>query len=91
MEHCSGPQERGDKLGLRGTSVHSFSIHKQKIEDVIKKRHALLGAFVILKQLKGRPTFLIERGDLAIKDNMLDGQKLERIKRLRIIQRLVVS
>jgi hypothetical protein len=33
----------------------------------------LLGAFANLKQLKGRPAFLIERDDLAIQDNLLDG------------------
>jgi hypothetical protein len=44
-----------------------------------------------LKQLKGRPAFLIERDDLAIEDNRLDGQQLERIKHLRIVERLVVA
>src|SRR4029077_17064133 len=68
-----------------------FPIHKEKIEDVINKRPAFLGAFVNLKQLKGRPAFLIERDDLAIKDNLLHGQKLERIKQWRIVKRLVVA
>jgi hypothetical protein len=44
-----------------------------------------------LKQLKGRPAFLIERDDLAIENNRLDGQQLERIKHLRIVERLVVA
>ena len=64
-------------------------ISPNRIEDVINKRHALLGAFVNLKQLKGRRAFLIERDDLAIEDNLLDAQKLERIKQLRIVERLV--
>jgi hypothetical protein len=41
--------------------------------------------------LKGRRAFLIERDDLAIEDNLLDAQKLERIKQLRIVERLVVA
>jgi hypothetical protein len=42
-----------------------FPIYKEKIEHVINKRHALLGAFLILKQLKGRSAFVIERDDLT--------------------------
>jgi hypothetical protein len=44
-----------------------------------------------LKQLKGRPAFVIERDDLAIQDSLLDGQKLQRIEHLRIVERLVVA
>jgi hypothetical protein len=39
---------------------------QRKIEDIVNKRHALLGAFLNLNQPKGKPAFIIERrNDLA--------------------------
>ena len=57
-----------------------FSIHKQKIEDLINKRDALFGAFVILKQLKGRPTFFIERSNFAVENEAFGRQQLQGTK-----------
>jgi hypothetical protein len=40
----------------------------------------LFGAFVILKQLKGRPTFFIERSNFAVENEAFGRQQLQGTK-----------
>lgn len=43
-----------------------FALQEEKIEGVVDQRHVLLRAFEYLKQLEGRPSFFVERGNFAV-------------------------
>ena len=55
-----------------------FPIQKEEIKGKIDQRHTSR-AFEYLEKLERRAAFLIERGNFAVEDNLVDGQKLERI------------